>query len=109
MGSIVERQGHRDVLRRRDLLEQHRALADNAELLDCREPVGAVGDGRRRASEDRHTSFVGQCRTGHEIDEQLRRGLIEPRKPDVFAGLDAELPQAQRPQAAVGLDDAVEG
>jgi hypothetical protein len=35
--------------------------------------------------------------------------LIEPRKPDVLAGLHAELPQAQRPQAAVRLDDAVEG
>ena len=45
-------------------VEQHRALADDAEAIDGGEPVGAVGDRRRRPAEDADVAGVRQRRAG---------------------------------------------
>ena len=79
----------------------------NCSMVASQSVLSVIADVARPKT--RHASFVGQRRAGHEIDEELRRGLIEPRKPDVLAGLDAEVPQAQRPQPAIRFADAVAG
>ena len=48
----LQRERHRQVLDHRQRVEQHGALADDAEPIDGGEPVGAVGDRRRRPAED---------------------------------------------------------
>ena len=66
-GSISSVNGMDAVLDHGQLIEQHRALADDAEAVDEREPFGAVGDRRRRTIRRR------ECRRDPEASRRSIR------------------------------------
>ena len=90
------------------MVEQHRALADDAEAIDRGEPVVAVGDRRRRPAEHPDVAGLRQDRPGDEIREHFGGDLIEAHEGDMLAGLHAEGGDPQRTQGAVVFDDARE-
>ncbi len=80
-----QREWQREILDDGQLIEEHRALADDAEAIDGREPVGTVGDGGRGAPEHAYLSRVRKRRAGHEVDEHFRRRLIKAEDGDLLA------------------------
>jgi len=72
-------------------------FADDTEAIHHREPFGAVLNLRREAPEQAYLPLIRQSGAGQQIDQHFGRGLIESQGGDMFARLNAELPQAQRP------------
>ena len=104
----LERERQRQVLRQRRRFEQHGALGEDPERVEPRQPVVAFGDVGGRAAEHAHDAGVRQQRAVDEVDEHFGGGAIEAGDGDAIARLDDEIGDAQRPQAAVVLDDAGE-
>ena len=71
----LERERHRDVLLDRELRDEHRAIGEDADAVEHRQPGVAVGDVARRKAEQLDLARVGQQRAG----ERGRRTLRPPR------------------------------
>ena len=104
----LERQRQGQVLRQRRRFQQHRALGQDPERVEPREPVVALGDVGGRAAEHAHDPGVRQQRAVHQVHEHLGGLAIEPGDGDALALLDDEIGDAERTQPAVVLDDAGE-
>ena len=101
----LEREIERDsqVLRDGHAFQQHDAIADDAEALDEREPLVAVGDGARRAPKTRDFAGLWQGRSGNQVDKHFSGGTIEADEHGDAPSGHAQIAHAKRPQSAVRL------
>ena len=108
-GSISSVNGIARFCMTRQRLEQHRALADDAEAIDDGQPVGAVGDRAGRPAEQLDVAAIGQRRAGDEVDEHFRRSADRSRAARrARRRATRSCCDPQRAEAAVVLRDAGE-
>ena len=88
------------------LVEHDRALADDAEAVQRREPGDGVLNRGRRLAERTHLAAVRQRGRGNQVDQHFGRRLVESKQRYRFAPADLEVVQSQRTQGVVVLPDA---
>jgi hypothetical protein len=90
------------------LIEEHGAFGQHAELIECREPRGAIGDVFGALAEHDDLARVGHDGGRDQIDQHFGHRLIDTGQRDDLSLVDVECLDPERPQSSVILADAPE-